>query len=234
MSTSRPPLLCQEYGDAALLVEVLAEGYELRWASAQQIGRVLRSATPVGLVDVVAGFQTVFVSFDPLLTDHPTVQAIVEEAAGRPLEQAESRRFRVPVVYGGEAGPDLDHVAGVCELSARDLVAAHSGDDWVVRLVGSPAGAPMMDGPRLPRSIPRLSSPRTRLHPGSVGVSGLQSMVYNAASPGGWRIIGRTPARLFDAQRPPHVAYRPGDRIRFVPIGAHEWDDWRRPLEEAP
>jgi allophanate hydrolase subunit 1 len=89
----------------------------------------------------------------------------------------------------------------------------------------------MLDGPRLARSIPRLASPRARLGAGSVGVSGFQSIIYNAPSPGGWRIIGRTPAVLFDLDRPPHVAYRPGDRLRFVPIASDDWESWRRPLE---
>jgi KipI family sensor histidine kinase inhibitor len=226
-------VVCHEYGDAALLVDLVADSYDDRWAAAQGIGQALRASPPTGLVDVVASYQNVFVAFDPLVTDHAAIVAVVEDLAGHPAEPAESRRFLVPVAYGGEAGPDLADVAELCGWSTDDVVAAHAGEDWVVRFVGSPVGAPMMDGPRLPLSIPRLATPRTRLVPGSVGVSGFQSIVYNAPSPGGWRVIGLTPARLFDLDRPPHVAYRSGDRFRFVPIDADDWDSWRRPLEVA-
>ncbi len=234
MSMRRTTLLCHEYGDAALLVDLLEGGYEDRWAAAQRIGQALRDSPPPGFVDVVASFQNVFVCFDPLITDHADVRAAVEELAGHAADPPPSRRFDVPVVYGGEAGPDLDDVAAVCGQAADDIVSAHSGADWVVRFLASPAGAPMLDGPRLPVSIPRLATPRPRLLPGSVGVSGFQSIVYNGPSPGGWRIIGRSPAKLFDARQPPHVACRPGDRFRFVPIAAEDWTDWSRPLEEAP
>lgn len=232
--TSAPlPVVCHEYGDAGILVDLTAEGYEERWAHAQLLGAALRHDPPPGFVDVVASYQNVFVSFDPLVTDHEAIREAVDRALHHLGERPEPRRFEVPVLYGGDAGPDLPDVADLCGLTGQQVVDLHTSEDWVVRFVGSPVGAPMMDGPRLPASIPRLARPRARLTPGSVAVSGHQSMVYNAPSPGGWRVIGLTPALLFDLDRPPHVAYRPGDRIRFVPIDADAWDDHRGPLREV-
>jgi allophanate hydrolase subunit 1 len=77
----------------------------------------------------------------------------------------------------------------------------------------------------LPAEVPRMRSPRTRIPPGSVAVSGRQSMIYPVPSPGGWRLLGRTPVTLFDLADPDLVTYRPGDRVRFVPIEADDWDD---------
>jgi KipI family sensor histidine kinase inhibitor len=218
MPLGQGQLRFHEYGDAGLLVDVLNDDYETRWATTQAIGTALRGSPPAGLVDVVASYQNVFVSFDPLVTDHAAVQAAIEATSGAQREPAESRRLVVPVVYGGEYGPDLDAVAALLGLSTEEVVARHTGQDWTVRFVGSPVGAPMLDGPRMPASIPRLTEPRARVVAGSVAVSGFQSMIYNAPSPGGWQLIGRTPLTLFDLTHPPHVPYRAGDLIRFTPI----------------
>ncbi len=221
-----PPvrLSCREYGDAGLLVEVLEEDPGRRWTHTQALGAQLRRQQPEGLVDVVAAFDSVFVTFDPLRTDRATIEATVVELAGHKVDPRPPRRFELPVVYGGSHGPDLEDTADRLGLTPDALVRLHTSQDWVVRVVASPVGAPLMDGPRLPDSVPRLEVPRPRVPPGSLGLSGAQSIVYNAASPGGWRLIGRTPLTLFDLDRPPHVPYAPGDRIRFVPVPAEDWD----------
>ena len=95
-----------------------------------------------------------------------------------------------------------------------------------MRFVASPIGAPLMDGSQLPVSVPRLATPRAKVQPGSVALSGRQCVIYNAPSPGGWQIIGRTPAVMFDLATPPHVVYRAGDQLRCVPIEAADWDAW--------
>ncbi len=215
-----------EYGDAGLLLRPAGATDPWEWARA--LAETAREDPPPGLVDVVAGFDTVYLAFDPLRTGHAEVLAW---AASVPTDRPAPppRRFDIPVVYGGEAGPDLDEVAARLGLTAAELVERHTGADWTVRVIGSPLGAPLLDTPSpgwgtLPAGVPRLDSPRTRVAPGSVGLSGRQSIVYNGASPGGWRLIGRTPALLFDAGRPGHVPYRPGDRLRFRAIEAGEWE----------
>ncbi len=222
MRPSRPgvQLACHEYGDAGLLVDVLADDPELRWAATRDLGEGFRSGDVPGVVDVVASFVNVFVQFDPLVTDHAAIEGAVVALAARPTQAPEPRTFDVPVVYGGDHGPDLASVAEALDLSPDQVVELHASEPWTIRFVGSPLGAPLMDGPPVPASVPRLASPRVRTEPGSVGMSGVQSIIYNAASPGGWRIVGRTQARLFDVHTPPHVPYRAGDAIRFVPTRA--------------
>lgn len=214
-----------EYGDAGLLLR--PAGAEDPWEWARALAETARERPPAGLVDVVAGFETVYLAFDPVVTDHAAVLAWVEGAL-TDRRPPEPRRFEIPVVYGGPDGPDLDEVAAALGLTAAEVIALHTGADWTVRVIGSPLGAPLLDGPSPPVGVPRLDSPRTRVAPGSVGLSGRQSIVYNGASPGGWRLIGRTPSRLFDIHAPTapaaYVPYRPGDRLRFRAIPAEDWD----------
>jgi KipI family sensor histidine kinase inhibitor len=214
----------REYGDAGLLVEPEGD-HDQAWATAQGLAASLADHPPAGVVDVVASFRHAFVVFDPVLTDHATVEAALREQLDREVPPRTRRTFSVPVLYGGEAGPDLADVADELRMTPAELVALHTGDTWVLRFVGSPVAALFVDVPALPAEVPRMRSPRTRIPPGSVAVSGRQSMIYPVPSPGGWRLLGRTPVTLFDLDDPDLVTYRPGDRVRFVPIEAHDWDD---------
>jgi KipI family sensor histidine kinase inhibitor len=211
-------LECREYGDAAVLVDVLGENYEERWSVTQSIGRSLRRDSPPGVLDLVASYQNIVVLFDPLVTDADAIAAAVRRFAHQPRPLRAGKVHEISVVYGGDHGPDLDAVAAELGLESRDVVDLHASTEWMVRFIGSPAGAPMLDGWSVPAGVSRLSQPRGRVEPGSVGVSGPQSTIYNAPSPGGWRLIGRTPQLLFDMDRVPPVSYRPGDRIRFIPV----------------
>jgi allophanate hydrolase subunit 1 len=92
-----------------------------------------------------------------------------------------------------------------------------------MRCYGSPGGAPMLDGPRFPRPVPRLASPRPHVPAGAVAVAGRQAVVSARPAPGGWCVIGRTPLTLVDVTRTPLAAFAPGDTFRFVPIAPHEW-----------
>lgn len=218
-------LVFREYGDAAVLADIVDGEYHRNWSVARALGERVHAAPPPGVLDTVASYQSVFVCFDPLITDHRSVCEALTEFAAQPDAPSAPRRFDIPVVYGGVHGPDLPDVARHLGIDAEAVIALHTGADWTVRFVGSPLGAPLMDGPRLPGSVPRLAEPRTRVEPGSLALSGFQSIIYNAPSPGGWQVIGRTPVRLFDLHRSPQVPYRAGDLIRFRRIAAGEWDD---------
>ena len=223
-----------EYGDAGLLVEPAGDDDE-RWATAQRLADALVADPPEGFVDVVASFRHGFVTFDPVVTDHEAMTAAVRDRLRRPAERREPRTFSIPVVYGGEAGPDLEDVADHLGMTPDDVVAIHTREPWLLRFVGSPVAAVFVELADVPRPVPRVPSPRVRIPPGSVAVSGRQSMIYPVPSPGGWRLIGRTPLRLFDVADPGLVPYRPGDLLRFRAVDPDDWDDFAgRPLRAEP
>ena len=124
----------------------------------------------------------------------------------------------LPVRYGGEDGPDLARLAARHGLSVSQVIALHAAPTYEVVLVGFLPGFPYLRG--LPDALhtPRLSTPRTLVPRGSVGIGGAQTGVYPCASPGGWRLIGRTDTPLFDVSRDPPALLQAGNRVRFVPL----------------
>lgn len=215
-----------EYGGAGLLVTFRQPASGARWEAAQALQSALLECRGDGVVDVVASYETAFVSFDPARTDHPTMVALISRMSSRAAARRSPQLFKVPAVYGGRRGPDLQVVADELRLDTDAVVDLHTSSPWTVRFRGSPAASPMMDGPTMPVSISRNPVPRTHLAPGSVAVSGQQCLIYPVVSPGGWRLIGQTPARLLDLTLDELVPYRPGDQLQFFAITEAEWDSW--------
>ncbi|MBA2465409.1 MAG: allophanate hydrolase subunit 1 [Nocardioidaceae bacterium] len=221
-----PPLKVVDYGDSGILVTVNAPDRETRWSVAHRLAAAVVRANPPWLTDLVASYDSVFLEFDPVVASHAEVRATLrgELAAAAPAHRA--RAFTIPVVYGGEHGPDLDEVAAELSLSPEQVVSRHAGTPWVIRFLGAPAASPMMDRSDVTASVRRRKEPRTAVPAGSLGVSGQQSIIYPVTSPGGWRLIGRTPVQLLDIVREPLVPYRPGDTFTLVPIRPADWDRW--------
>lgn len=129
----------------------------------------------------------------------------------------ESRQIEIPVIYGGEAGPDLEEVARHHQLTARQVVELHASADYVVYFIGFQPGFPYLGGLDKRLHTPRRAEPRVLVPAGSVGIGGSQTGIYPLASPGGWQLIGRSNLQLFNPQNQPPTVLRPGDSIRFVP-----------------
>jgi KipI family sensor histidine kinase inhibitor len=125
------------------------------------------------------------------------------------------------VAYGGEYGPDLDDVARHTGLTPGEVVARHASAQYIVACMGFAPGWAYLLGLPPELEIPRLPNPRTRVPAGSVGIGGAQTGIYPLETPGGWRLIGRTPLRMFDPGRAEPSLLRPGDRVLFQPI-SHE------------
>ncbi|MFD1394294.1 5-oxoprolinase subunit PxpB [Kroppenstedtia eburnea] len=143
------------------------------------------------------------------------------EAIGKrrvPVTEEDARVVELPVVYGGEYGPDLESVARKNGLSPQEVIRLHSDPSYRVYMLGFVPGFPYLGGMSERIATPRLKDPRPRIPAGSVGIAGSQTGVYPLETPGGWRIIGRTPVRLYDPDRNPPVLLRAGDLVRFRPI----------------
>jgi KipI family sensor histidine kinase inhibitor len=130
------------------------------------------------------------------------------------------RVIEIPVAYGGVDGPDLEVVARHCGLTNTEIVARHSAADYVVYFLGFQPGFAYLGGMDPSLATPRRAEPRTIVPAGSVGIGGMQTGVYPAATPGGWQIIGRTAITLFNPEAQPPALLQAGDRVRFVPVSS--------------
>src|SRR5262249_45373290 len=181
------------------------------------------------ITNVHPAYASVLVSFDPVARSSDDIRTILAEclsmeapAAGAATTSA--RAVEIPVCYGGELGPDLDTVAALHDLEPGEVVRLHSQSEYMVCFLGFTPGFAYLGG--LPPALapPRLPAPRTRVPAGSVAIGGAQTGVYPIDTPGGWRLLGRTPLRMFDAARETPSALQMGDRVRFRPVTRQEFD----------
>lgn len=178
-----------------------------------------------GISDVVPTYRSLTVHFDPLRLDRQALgRHLLDAAQAPPQESALATRWQIPVVFGDEFGPDLAHVAGATQRSETAVIEALCATELHVFLIGFLPGFPYLG--ELPQwlQLPRLATPRAAVPANSLAIAGAQAAIYPWQSPGGWHLLGRTPARLFDlgnATRP--ALLEPGDTVRFVPIGRDEF-----------
>ncbi len=174
-----------------------------------------------GVVDLHPAYGSVLVASDPSRIALPRLdEALRERLAKLPARaerRARSHTFRVR--YGGEDGPDLAEVARLLGLTQDEIVSLHTGADYEVRFIGFAPGFPYLAG--LPDALltPRREAPRRQVPAGSVAIAGAQAGIYPLATPGGWNLLGRTSAVIFDPRRDSPGLLAPGDRVRFVAEG---------------
>ena len=219
--------MIRPFGESAFLVEVADA------ATAEQHRLGLVAAGVEGIRGLVSGRSSLLVEFDPLVIGPDDVLQTLSEGPGlKQFPPQGRRRRRIPVVYGGEHGPDLDEVATMARLTPAEVVELHTGTELRVLFGGFAPGFGYLGEVAEPLRIGRLASPRTVTPAGSVALADEMSGIYPADLPGGWRVIGRTPVTMFDPRREPPAYLVPGDRVRFVAITAEAWDDFRGPAAD--
>lgn len=206
-------------------------------ARVHRLAARLREKAPAWLRDLVPAYASLGVFVDPARVDtdiaHDWLRSRLDAAditdrtgiADIADDDHATRRDAVvvPVLYGGAHGADLDEAARMLDMTPETLVARHCAGDYTVAMLGFAPGFPYLLGLDPALALPRLATPRTRVPAGSVAIGGAQTGIYPRDSPGGWRLLGRTPLRLFDPARSPPSLLQPGDRVRFRAIGADEF-----------
>lgn len=216
MSVKAPKIT--PYGDSALLVDYEIEGYSDRVHT--RLNHLARSLRAQELwQDIVPSYKSVLVVFDSarLSLDEATsrIKDTLEKLPRAP--RLTGKTVEIPVVYGGEHGPDMAAIKASSGLSVSDIIELHSGQDYRVCMMGFIPGFCFLSEVPTILQHPRHHTPRAHVPAGSVGIAGWQTGIYGLESPGGWQIIGRTPLTLFDPSRESPFLVEAGDRIRFVP-----------------
>lgn len=202
-------------GDAAILVELDDPRAVLPFAAAA------RRERPPTVTEIVPAELTVLIGFDPHLTRPGDVAGWITRLDPRAATAAPAEVVELAVRYDGE---DLGEVSRLTGLSESEVIAAHTGQDWVVAFTGFAPGFGYLRGlsadstdrpPVQPLTVPRRREPRPRVPPGAVALAAGYTGVYPRASPGGWQLIGHTDAHLWDADRDPPALLRPGVQVKF-------------------
>jgi KipI family sensor histidine kinase inhibitor len=223
-----------DVAEGAVLVEYpeLSEPEANRKAVATS--RRLTGRPPAGFLDAVVGARTLSVEFDPARGSRGRfAQEVSAGASGADADAGHGRLLRVPVFYDANSvfGPDLQELSSQAGLSADEFARRHARGSYRVAFVGFAPGFAYLTGLAPELHAPRLATPRTRVPAGSVGIGGPYTGIYPGRTPGGWRLIGRAPVRLFDPLRDPPALLLPGDGVEFEPIGREEFERRRGVLE---
>ncbi len=183
-----------------------------------------------GVRNLHPGYCSLMIKFDALTMGHAGLEAILRSYVARldEVRFAQSRQVEIPVCYGGEFGPDLEELAALRGLTTAQAIELHSSGDYLVYFIGFVPGFAYLGGLPDALATPRLQTPRRAVAAGSVAIGGNQTGVYPVASPGGWRVIGRTPLEMFSPKRADMSALSIGDRVRFVPVSPERFAELAR------
>jgi 5-oxoprolinase (ATP-hydrolysing) subunit B len=210
-------------GDGALVVQF---GEEIDPAlNARVLALDARAAQGLpGVIETVPTYRSLLVHYDPTVTDYRTLgDALLAMSADLRETPAEGRLWRIPVVYGGEFGIDLESVAAHHGITTNELIRRHSAPTYRVYMMGFLPGFAYLGGLDPSIAISRRESPRLKTPAGTISIGGIQALVASIEAPSGWHLLGRTPVRNFMAERDPVFILDAGDRVKFEPIPASEW-----------
>ena len=214
-------------GDRALFIEFGTDINPEINLRVQEFSHIAGARKIPGIVEIIPSYCSALVYFDPFLLSFSETAVWAEEfLSSGPLQNQRSAPLKeVPVLYGGEYGPDLSFVARLNQASEEEVIRLHTGKDYLVYVVGFSPGFAAMGIVPPQVQAPRLASPRTKVPAGSVGIGGLQTGIYAVESPGGWQLIGRTPLKLFDLGKNPPSFFQAGDYARFISIDEKEFKE---------
>jgi KipI family sensor histidine kinase inhibitor len=216
-------------GDRSVLVDL---GDEISPAVNQRVQELFTAMDlhrSKGILDLVPSYRSLMVIYDPLRISFDEIKGGIEDIWKNPDQSLlpQPQTVNIPVVYGGEHGPDLPLVAQYHNLTAQEVIGFHTRPVYRVYMIGFTPGYPYLGEVLDAIATPRRETPRTLVSKGSVGIAQKQTGIYPADSPGGWQIIGWTPVKLFDpdGQPPSHLVM--GDRVQFYAITAQEAAQWQ-------
>jgi KipI family sensor histidine kinase inhibitor len=213
-------------GDSALVIEFGNEISETINREIRFVTDALDRAKLKGVLDLTPTYRSILVNFDPLLAPASGITDFVTGILKNHTESSDASGgevIEIPVLYGGEMGPDLDFICQHTKLDKDEVIRRHSSVEYLVYMLGFTPGFTYLGG--LPRELatPRLAKPRTLIPAGSVGIAAAQTGIYPVESPGGWQLMGRTPLKVFNYERPKPFLLTAGDYLKFVPVSAQEY-----------
>jgi len=215
-------------GDRSLLVELGDEISPAVNRRVRDLDITLMQNPIEGLVETVPTYRSLLIIYDPLRINVALLKQRIEDLQKRidGIQIPEPKTMEIPVVYGGEYGPDLEWVAQYHKMGIDEVIQLHTETIYQVYMIGFTPGHPYMA--ELPKALimPRRETPRTNVPRGSVAIAKNQTVIYPVESPGGLHILGRTPLKLFNPFQSPPTLLEMGDLVRFFSIEKEEFKQW--------
>ena len=213
-------------GDSSLIIELGNEISPIINYNLKKITDYLDSLKHPAIKDLLPTYRSVIVYYDPLLITFEELKDIVEKNCKIDDTNVDSMKkfiVEIPVLYGGEYGPDIENITTHNNLSIEEVIKVHTSGEYLVYMLGFTPGFPYLGGMDKRIATPRLKTPRTKIPGGSVGIAGEQTGVYPIESPGGWQLLGRTPLNFFDPNNEKPFLINAGEYIKFVQISEEEY-----------
>jgi 5-oxoprolinase (ATP-hydrolysing) subunit B len=230
-ATLSPPRILPS-GDSAITVEFSRNIDDAASQRVLALDRTLADGPVQGVTETVPTYRSLLVHYDPLQIDFDTLGEKLAALAQLPVPRTtRTQRWRIPVVYGGEHGIDLEDVARTLKTSPDDIVARHIAGDYRVAMIGFSPGWSYLSGLEHFLHMPRRQNPRLLTPAGTVSIGGVQTGVQCLAGPSGWHLLGRTAVRTYQLHRKPMFLLEPGDRVTFSVVDAKTFAEQDRAAE---
>ena len=211
-------------GDSTLIVEFGEEISPHINEKVRSLMHYLEKKDLDGIVEMVPTYRSLAIHYDPMTLEIKDLKTEIDKGEHEFVcNSSAGRVVEVPVLYGGEYGPDIANVARHNGITEEEVIERHSSKEYLVHMLGFTPGFPYLGGMDEKIATPRLKVPRAMVQGGSVGIAGSQTGIYPVDSPGGWQIIGRTPMKLFDVNREEKFLFAPGDILKFTPVDSDEY-----------
>ena len=188
-----------------------------------------------GIVETVPTYRSLLVHYHPEVIGFQALTEKFDKLMGSlsSIPIPPPTVIEIPVLYGGEMGPDIENVAEHNHKTVEEVIKIHTSEEYLIYMIGFIAGFPYLGGMSKEIATPRLKSPRVKIEGGSVGIAGEQTGIYPVASPGGWQLIGRTPLKLYEADREKPVLLEAGQYIKFAAVTEEEYKKIEKEVEDG-
>src|SRR2546421_2256653 len=231
VATLSPPRILPS-GDSAITVEFSREIDDAANQRVLALDRTLASEPVSGVTETVPTYRSLLVHYDPVQIEFDALGERLVALAQRPVPPfTKTRRWRIPVAYGGEHGVDLEDVAKTLNSTPDDIVARHVAGDYRVAMIGFTPGWSYLSGLEKSLHMPRRKDPRLLTPAGTISIGGVQTGVQCLAGPSGWHLLGRTAVRTYQLHRDPIFLLEPGDHVTFSPVDAKTFAEQDRAAE---
>jgi 5-oxoprolinase (ATP-hydrolysing) subunit B len=232
-ATLAPPRLLPS-GDGAITVEFSRNIDDAANQRVLALDRALAREPVAGVTETVPTYRSLLVHYDPVLIDFDTLSAKLTVLAQLPVPATtKARRWRIPVVYGGEHGIDLEDVAKTLNTTPDDIVSRHIAGDYRVAMIGFTPGWSYLSGLHDSLHMSRRQNPRLLTPAGTISIGGVQTGVQCLAGPSGWHLLGQTAVRTYKLYRDPIFLLEPGDRVTFSAVDTKTFAEQDRAAERG-